>query len=80
MCNSTYIWKNFKYSRQQLNENLRDTCKNRMHSQQLILNRNETFCKDAKWTHISQSKGPVAGRPLHDNKFSFRKMCTLCEM
>jgi hypothetical protein len=22
---------------------------------------NETFCKCAKWTHIAQSKGPVAG-------------------
>jgi len=41
---------------------------------------NVRICKAAKWTHISQSKGPVAGRPLHDNKFSFRKMCTLCEM
>jgi len=32
-----------------------------MHSQKIIMNLNETFCKDAKWIHISQSKGLVAG-------------------
>ena len=74
MCNSTYIWKNFKYSRQQLNENLRDTCKNRMHSQQLILNRNETFCKDAKCTHIAQSRGPVAGHYMVMNSSSVKRV------
>jgi hypothetical protein len=31
-----------------------------MHSQRLILNWNETFCKGEKWTHIAQSEGPVA--------------------
>jgi hypothetical protein len=25
------------------------------------MNLNEAFCKDAKWIHISHSKGPVAG-------------------
>jgi len=51
----------FKYNRQLLNENLRDTFTNRKHSQRFILNWNETFCEDAKCTHIAQSKGPVAG-------------------
>ena len=41
-----------------------------MHSQRLILNWNETFCKGAKWTHIAQSKGPVAGHYMIMNSDS----------
>jgi len=38
-----------------------------MHSQKLIMNLNKSFCKDAKWIHISQSKGPVAGHYMITN-------------
>jgi len=47
-----------------------------MHSQQLIMNLNEAFCKDAKWIHIPQSKGPVAGDYMIRNS-SFAK-CVHC--
>jgi len=47
-----------------------------MHSQQPILNWNETFCKDAKWTHISHSKGPVADHYMITNSSSTK--CVHC--
>jgi hypothetical protein len=31
------------------------------------MNWNETFCKGAKWTHMAQSKGPVAGHYMITN-------------
>jgi len=48
MCVIAYIWKKLKYSIEQLNKKLRDTFVNRMHSQKLILNWNEMFCKGVK--------------------------------
>ena len=66
VCHSKYI-ENFKYNRQQLNENFQDTFINRMHSQRLILNCNKTFCKDEKWTHVSHSKGTVADHYMITN-------------
>ena len=47
-----------------------------MHSQQLILNWNEMFCKGAKWTHPSQSKRPVAGHYMIMNYSSAK--CIYC--
>jgi len=75
MCNSTYTEK-FMYSTQQLKENLRGIFINRMHSKWLIQSWNETFCKGAKRTHPSQSKGPVAGHYMITNS-SFAK-CVHC--
>jgi hypothetical protein len=68
--------KNFKYRRKQLNENLRDTFTNRTHSQHFTLNWNVTFCEDAKWTHIAQSKDPVAGHYMITNSSSAK--CVHC--
>jgi len=47
-----------------------------MHSQRLIPNWNETFCKGAKWIHIAQSKGPVAGHYMIMNSSSTK--CVHC--
>jgi len=47
-----------------------------MHSQKLIMNLNETFCKDAKWIHISLCEGPVSGHYMLMNS-SFAK-CVHC--
>jgi hypothetical protein len=47
--------KTFKYIRRQLNENLRDNFKNKIHSQRVTMNSNEIFCKGVKWIHIAQS-------------------------
>jgi len=59
VCHSTYM-----------EENLGDAFKSRMHSQRLIMNLNETFCEDAKWTHISHSKVPVADHYMITNSSS----------
>ena len=40
------------------------------------MNLNERFCKDAKWIHISHSKGPVAGHYMITNSSSTK--CVYC--
>jgi hypothetical protein len=50
-----------------------------MYSQHLILNWNETFCEDAKWTHIAQSKGPVAGHYMITNSSAAKWYCVRSE-
>jgi len=47
-----------------------------MHSHRLIINLHETFCNDAKWIHISHSKGPVAGHYMITNSSSTK--CVHC--